>query len=183
MLPIAAHKTGVNEKAQEIINTLTNAGVRCEGDFSDQSAGWKFNQWEMKGVPLRLEVGPRDIENGVATLARRDNFEKITVKIADLDKEVPKLLNQIQNDMLEKARVFRDGRIKRADSLEEMKKYLDEGNFVMTKWCGCRECEDKVKELMQASSRIMPLAQTLDMGICPICGKQSGTTMIWARAY
>lgn len=183
VLPIAAHKTGVNEKAQEIINTLTNAGVRCEGDFSDQSAGWKFNQWEMKGVPLRLEVGPRDIENGVATLARRDNFEKITVKIADLDKEVPKLLNQIQNDMLEKARVFRDGRIKRADSLEEMKKYLDEGNFVMTKWCGCRECEDKVKELMQASSRIMPLAQTLDMGICPICGKQSGTSMIWARAY
>ena len=155
----------------------------ASANASDQSAGWKFNQWEMKGVPLRLEVGPRDIENGVVTLARRDNFEKITVKIDEIKEKVPALLDTIQKDMLEKARVFRDAHIKKAMSVEEMKKYLDEGNFVVTKWCGCRECEDKVKELMQASSRIMPLAQTLDMGVCPICGKPAGTTMIWARAY
>ena len=183
VLPIAAHKGGVNEKAREIIDALGAAGVRCQGDFSDQSAGWKFNQWEMKGVPLRLEVGPRDIENGVVTLARRDNFEKVTVKIDQLAEKVPALLDEIQSSMLEKARVFRDSRIKKAATVEEMKKYLDEGNFVVTKWCGCRECEEKVKELMQASSRIMPLAQTLDMGVCPICGKPAGTTMIWARAY
>lgn len=183
VLPIASHKEGVNLKAQEIITSLVNADIRCEGDFSDNTAGWKFNQYEMTGVPIRLEVGPRDIDNNVVTLARRDNGTKQVVSMDNLSDTIKQLLKQIQSDMLIKARSFFDSHIVSANNFNELEQGIRSGNFVKVCWCGCQECEDKVKETMQASSRVMPLEQNLFSKTCAICGSKSKFEIVFARAY
>lgn len=183
VLPIAIHKTGVEEAARSVIDRLVAAGVRCEGDFSDQTPGWKFNEWEMKGVPLRLEIGPRDIENGVVTVVRRDNGEKSVVKNEELEGVIKCLLSDVHESMYRKAEAFRDSRIKEAHTLDELKKYLDEGNFVKAMWCGSQECELKVKELMQATIRIMPFDQTPIDDKCIADGSPAKKLVIFARAY
>ena len=183
VLPIAIHKAGVEEAARSVIDRLVAAGVRCEGDFSDQTPGWKFNEWEMKGVPLRLEIGPRDIENGVVTVVRRDNGEKSVVKNEELEGVIKCLLSDVHESMSRKAEAFRDSRIKDAHTLDELKKYLDEGNFVKAMWCGSQECELKVKELMQATIRIMPFDQTPIDDKCIADGSPAKKLVIFARAY
>ena len=183
VLPIAIHKAGVEEAARSVIDRLVAAGVRCEGDFSDQTPGWKFNEWEMKGVPLRLEIGPRDIENGVVTVVRRDNGEKSVVKNEELEGVIKRLLSDVHESMYRKAEAFRDSRIKEAHTLDELKKYLDEGNFVKALWCGSQECELKVKELMQATIRIMPFDQTPIDDKCIADGSPAKKLVIFARAY
>lgn len=183
VLPIASHKEGVVDKAKQIIINLIDSGIRCEGDFSDNTAGWKFNQYEMTGVPIRLEVGPKDIENNVVTIARRDNGDKQTVSMNGLSDTINSLLKTIQADMLTKARKFFDSHIKTANNFDELEKGIREGNFVRTCWCGHRECEDKVKETMQASSRVMPLEQNVFNSKCAICGKQSKYEIVFAKAY
>ena len=183
VLPIAIHKAGVEEAARSVIDRLVAAGVRCEGDFSDQTPGWKFNEWEMKGVPLRLEIGPRDIENGVVTVVRRDNGEKSVVKNEELEGVIKCLLSDVHESMYRNAEAFRDSRIKEAHTLDELKKYLDEGNFVKAMWCGSQECELKVKELMQATIRIMPFDQTPIDDKCIADGSPAKKLVIFARAY
>ena len=183
VLPIAIHKAGVEEAARSVIDRLVAAGVRCEGDLSDQTPGWKFNEWEMKGVPLRLEIGPRDIENGVVTVVRRDNGEKSVVKNEELEGVIKRLLSDVHESMYRKAEAFRDSRIKEAHTLDELKKYLDEGNFVKAMWCGSQECELKVKELMQATIRIMPFDQTPIDDKCIADGSPAKKLVIFARAY
>ena len=183
VLPIAIHKAGVEEAARSVIDRLVAAGVRCEGDFCDQTPGWKFNEWEMKGVPLRLEIGPRDIENGVVTVVRRDNGEKSVVKNEELEGVIKRLLSDVHESMYRKAEAFRDSRIKEAHTLDELKKYLDEGNFVKAMWCGSQECELKVKELMQATIRIMPFDQTPIDDKCIADGSPAKKLVIFARAY
>ena len=183
VLPIAIHKAGVEEAARSVIDRLVAAGVRCEGDFSDQTPGWKFNEWEMKGVPLRLEIGPRDIENGVVTVVRRDNGEKSVVKNEELEGVIKCLLSDVHESMYRKAEAFRDSRIKEAHTLDELKKYLDEGNFVKAMWCGSQECELKVKELMQATIRIIPFDQTPIDDKCIADGSPAKKLVIFARAY
>ena len=183
VLPIAIHKAGVEEAARSVIDRLVAAGVRCEGDFSDQTPGWKFNEWEMKGVPLRLEIGPRDIENGVVTVVRRDNGEKSVVKNEELEGVIKRLLSDVHESMYRKAEAFRDSRIKEAHTLDELKRYLDEGNFVKAMWCGSQECELKVKELMQATIRIMPFDQTPIDDKCIADGSPAKKLVIFARAY
>ncbi len=183
VLPIAIHKAGVEEAARSVIDRLVAAGVRCEGDFSDQTPGWKFNEWEMKGVPLRLEIGPRDIENGVVTVVRRDNGEKSVVKNEELEGVIKRLLSDVHESMYRKAEAFRDSRIKEVHTLDELKKYLDEGNFVKAMWCGSQECELKVKELMQATIRIMPFDQTPIDDKCIADGSPAKKLVIFARAY
>ena len=183
VLPIAIHKAGVEEAARSVIDRLVAAGVRCEGDFSDQTPGWKFNEWELKGVPLRLEIGPRDIENGVVTVVRRDNGEKSVVKNEELEGVIKRLLSDVHESMYRKAEAFRDSRIKEAHTLDELKKYLDEGNFVKAMWCGSQECELKVKELMQATIRIMPFDQTPIDDKCIADGSPAKKLVIFARAY
>lgn len=183
VLPIAIHKAGVEEAARSVIDRLVAAGVRCEGDFSDQTPGWKFNEWEMKGVPLRLEIGPRDIENGVVTVVRRDNGEKSVVKNEELEGVIKRLLSDVHESMYRKAEAFRDSRIKEAHTLDELKKYLDEGNFVKAMWCGSQECELKVKELMQATILIMPFDQTPIDDKCIADGSPAKKLVIFARAY
>lgn len=185
ILPIASHKEGVLAKAGEIEKQLKMAGIRVKLDDSDQTAGWKFNEYEMKGVPIRLEIGPRDIENNSAMLATRHDFNKQSVSLDGLAATIKNLLNQIQREMLEKARKFRDGRIVEVKSFDEMTAALAGGNFVKSYWCGENCCETVVKEKMQASSRVMPLdEQTIPHDAkCAVCGGKAKHKIVWAKAY
>ena len=182
IVPVAAHKGGVIEKAKEIEKTLFGLDVRVETDTRDMSPGWKFNEWEMKGVPVRIEIGPRDIENGQVVIVRRDNLEKQIVKIDDLATVIPALLQTVQNDMLIKSRNNRDKKIVEADSLDGIVSGVEGKNFVKAGWCGCRECEDKVKEIASATSRVMCDEEGVPEK-CAICGKPAKHKVVFARAY
>jgi prolyl-tRNA synthetase len=182
IVPIATHKGGVIEKAKEIEEVLVKAGVRAETDVRDMSPGWKFNEWEMKGVPLRIEIGPRDIENGQVVIMRRDNLEKQTVAISELANFIPTLLDTVQKDLLIKSRAKRDAKIVTADSLEGILKGVEGQNFVKAGWCGHRECEDKVKETASATARVMCDEEGIPEK-CAICGKPAKHNVIFARAY
>ena len=182
IVPIAAHKGGVIEKAKEIESLLVKAGVRAETDVRDMSPGWKFNEWEMKGVPLRIEIGPRDIENGQVIIMRRDNLEKQTVAIDALEQFIPELLDTVQKDLLVKSRANRDKKVVSADDLDGILKGVEGKNFVKAGWCGCRECEDKVKEFAQATARVMCDEDGVPEK-CAICGKPAKHSVLFARAY
>ncbi|MBO5215409.1 MAG: proline--tRNA ligase [Clostridia bacterium] len=184
IIPIAMHKGGVLEKATEIYDTLKNAGIRVKLDDSDASPGWKFNEYEMKGVPVRLELGPRDIENGVVTYTRRDKLgEKFTLPIATLAEELPKLFQDVHDNMYAKAKAFLDSHIKTVQNTAELKEAVDTGNFALGMWCGCRECEDKLKAEMQVTTRNMPFDQTPVGDRCVICGKPAKKKIYFGRAY
>ena len=182
VVPVAAHKGGVIEKAKEIESALLKAGIRVETDCRDMSPGWKFNEWEMKGVPVRIEIGPRDIENGVAVVVRRDTLEKNTVKIEDLAAYIPETLSKMQEEMLVSSRERRDKKIVEADSLDGILSGVEGKNFVKAGWCGCRDCEDKVKEYAQATARVMCDEEGVPEK-CAICGKPAQHKVIFARAY
>jgi prolyl-tRNA synthetase len=183
IVPIAQHKEGVIEKATEIKNKLSKL-VRVKMDISDKMAGWKFSQYEMKGVPLRLEVGPKDIEKNQVVLVRRDTREKIIVAMSDLEIKVPEILNDIQKSLLEKARTIQNNRTFSVNTVEELKELLDKTlGFVDAPWCGELVCEEKVKEVAGASSRCMPLDQPDQKGVCLCCGKPAKAIVTWGRAY
>ena len=181
IVPIAAKKGGVLEKCAEVKAQLEKAGIRVKLDDTDNSPGWKFNEWEMKGVPLRIELGPRDIEEGKALIFRRDNLEKNSYSLDGLAEEVQGLLATVQKDMLEAARVRRDKRIVYADSLDGILKGVDGGNFVKAGWCGCVDCENSVKAYAQATARVFAEGETAKK--CAICGKKAKHVVIFARAY
>lgn len=181
IVPIAAKKGGVIEKCAEVKAELEKAGVRVILDDSDNSPGWKFNEYELKGVPLRIEIGPRDIENGKALIFRRDTLEKQEYALDGIADEVTALLNTVQKDMLEAARVRRDGRIISADTLAGIFDGVEKGNFVKAGWCGCRECEDKVKAETNATARVIADGETAEK--CAICGKKAKHVVYFARAY
>ncbi|MBQ7237014.1 MAG: proline--tRNA ligase [Clostridia bacterium] len=182
IVPIAAHKGGVIEKAKELEDMLVKAGVRAETDVRDMSPGWKFNEWEMKGVPVRIEIGPRDIENNQVLVMRRDTLEKQAVSIDQLGEQIPALLDVIQKDMLVKSRANRDKKIVTADSLDGILAGVEGKNFVKAGWCGCRECEDKVKETASATARVICDEDGVPEK-CAICGKPAKHNVIFARAY
>ena len=182
IVPIATHKGGVIEKATELEQMLVKAGVRAEVDSRDMSPGWKFNEWEMKGVPVRIEVGPRDIENNQVMIVRRDNFEKQAVSMDNLDKFINELLETVQKDLFIKSKANRDKKVVEADSLEGILQGVENKNFVKADWCGCRECEDKVKEVASATARVMCDEEGVPE-TCAICGKKATHKVIFARAY
>ena len=182
IVPIAAHKGGVIEKAKEVEATLIKAGVRAQTDVRDMSPGWKFNEWEMKGVPLRIEIGPRDIENNQVVIMRRDNLEKQTICIDDLATAIPELLEVVQKDLFIKSKANRDKKVVEADSLDGILAGVEGKNFVKAGWCGCRECEDKVKETASATARVMCDEEGVPEK-CAICGKPAKHKVIFARAY
>ncbi len=181
IVPVAMHKEGVLEKAKELKQAFENQGIRVELDSRDASPGWKFNEWEMKGVPVRVEVGPRDIENGKMLVMRRDTLEKQEYALGDVE-AILNLLNEVQTNMLEKSRKMRDSRIKEADSLDGILEAVETKNFVKAPWCGCRECEDKIKEKTQATSRIIS-EDKADNKVCAVCGKKAEKIVVYARAY
>ena len=181
IVPIAARKGGVVEACEALKAELENAGIRVAFDNSDNSPGWKFNEWEMKGVPVRIELGPRDIEAGKMLCARRDTFEKTELPLANAVESVKALLATVQKDMLENARKRRDGRIVYADDMQSILKGVETGNFVKAGWCGCRECEDKVKEETAATARVYAEGESAEK--CAVCGKEAKHVIVFARAY
>ncbi|PFA66680.1 proline--tRNA ligase [Bacillus sp. AFS015802] len=183
IVPIAQHKEGVLDFAYNLKRQL--AGVaRVDIDASDKKPGWKFNEYEMKGIPLRLEVGPRDIENGQVIVARRDTGEKITVTMEELEGKVAELLEDIQHNLLEKARAHRDEKTTVAKTFEEFKMTVSEkGGFIKAMWCGDRDCEDKIKEETSATSRCMPFEQEQVSDTCVCCEKDAKHLVYWAKAY
>jgi prolyl-tRNA synthetase len=151
-------------------------------DTREASPGWKFNEWEMKRVPVRFEIGPRDIENGQAMLFRRDTQEKNSVSLDGIENSVKQLLEDVQKNMLELSRQRRDSKIVEADTLDGILKGVEGGNFVKAGWCGCRECEDKVKEVATATARVMVDEEGVP-SVCAICGKPAKHKVVFARAY
>ena len=184
VLPIAMHKEGVKEKAQELTDRLKAAGLRVKADFSDNSPGWKFSEYEMKGVPLRVEIGPKDIENGQCVAVRRDNGEKTIINLTELESKAKELLAEVQRGLFNKAKQNLEEHTYDAVTADEIKDIIDtKGGFVRTKWCGETECELKLKEYAGVSSRCMPLIQDEKIGVCPVCGKPSEKTIVWGIAY
>lgn len=184
LVPIAMHKEGVKEKAEEIYEKL-NEKFRTKLDLREQySPGYKFNDWEMRGVPLRIEMGPRDIENGTCILVRRDTLEKITVSIDNLEEEINNLLELIQKNMFEicKKRIAENTRV--AHNFEEFTKIGNEkGGFIKAMWCGNIECEEKIKELTAIKSRCIPFEQEHISDVCVCCGKKASKMVIWGKQY
>ncbi len=181
IIPIAAKKPGVLEAVDEMYDRLKKAGVRVLADKSEQSPGWKFNEYEMKGVPLRIEIGPRDLAEGKMTVVRRDTSEKAAAEIATAETTVLDLLATVQKDMLEASRKRRDSRIVYAQNLDELLAGVEGGNFVKAGWCGCRACEDRVKEFAQATARVYAEGETAEK--CVVCGEKAEHVVIFARAY
>lgn len=184
VLPIAQHKPGVLENAEKLRARLEEAGVRVKLDDSDNSMGWKCAQYEMKGVPLRVECGPRDLEAGQCVLVRRNDSEKITVRLEDLESAVKEQLAIIHKMMYEKALKNMTDNTYEANTIEEADKLQKEhGGFIKTKWCGELDCELAMKEKAGMSSRCMPLKQSGTKGKCVCCGKECTTDIYWGISY
>ena len=184
VLPVAMHKPGVLEKAAELKDRLVKAGLRVKLDDSDNSMGWKCAEYEMRGVPLRIEIGPKDIENNQCVAVRRDDREKLFLSLDELDTKVPELLDAVQKSLYEKAKINMEEHTYPAYSLEEAKKLQEEkGGFIKTMWCGELECEMKMKEQAGMTSRCMPLRQEHLGDTCPICGKPAKHMIYWGVAY
>ncbi len=181
IVPIAAKKEGVLEACTALKERLQKAGVRVVLDDTDNSPGWKFNEWEMKGVPVRIELGPRDIEAGKMTVCRRDTLEKGELPLENAEGGVRALLHEIAENMYNTAKKRMEQRIVDAETLDELLDGVNRGNFVRAGWCGCRECEDKVKEFAQATARVYAKEDTAKT--CVACGKKSAHTIVFARAY
>ena len=183
VVPIAQHKEGVAETASALCERLKK-NFRADIDLSENSPGWKFAQYEMKGVPLRLEIGPKDIEAGQCVLVRRDNREKTFVKLEDLESEITRLLAEIHDSLYTKALANREANTYVAHDMAEMHKVADGTNgFYKTMWCGELACELKMKDEIGVTSRCMPLEQE-DLGAtCVCCGRPAKHMIIWGKAY
>ncbi len=183
VIPIAAHKPGVLDKAQEVKAELA-AKFRTALDDSDKGPGFKFAEAEMRGIPVRIELGPKDIEAGQAVIVRRDTREKIVTPIAELSEKVGEVLAQMQIDMLERARVHRDTHTTTAVDYEGFKDAIaNKPGFVKAMWCGDQACEDKIKEETTATSRCMPFKQEHLSDTCVCCGKKAKAMVYWGKAY
>ncbi len=183
IVPIASHKEGVVEKATEICNNLKKI-CRVKLDNSDQTPGWKFAEYEMKGVPLRLEIGPRDIENNQCVVVRRDNREKIFVNLDELETRIPEILAEYHAALYNKALERRESMTYDAKTLDEIKEIAEtKPGFIRAMWCGCRECEDKLKEVAGITSRCIPFEQHEIGDTCVCCGKKADKMLYWGKAY
>lgn len=184
IVPVASNKPGVKEKATELYEKL-NEKYRMKIDLRDQyTPGYKFNDWEMKGVPARIEIGPRDIENNVCVLVRRDTAEKIIINLDEIQEKLNEILEDIQKNMFNecKERVIRRTTI--AKNLEEFENNLKENQgYVKAMWCGNNECEEKIHELTGAKSRCIPFNQEEISDVCVCCGKPAKKLVVWGRQY
>jgi len=184
VLPVAQHKPGVLEAANGLKERLVAAGLRVALDDSDNSMGWKCAQYEMKGVPLRVEIGPRDMENGQCVLVRRNDGEKTVVALADLESAVSEQLRLVHDGMFEKAKKNLDEHIFAASSIEEAKALQERnGGFIKTMWCGDLQCELDMKEKAGMSSRCIPFRQEKLGEVCACCGKPARHMIYWGVAY
>ena len=184
IVPIAMHKEGVEDKAKEIYEVL-NKNFRTELDLRDNySTGYKFNDWELRGVPVRIELGPRDIENGVCVVVRRDTLEKTTVKLDELQEKVEELLDDIQKNMYNECVKRAEERTTVAKNMDEFEKNINENQgYVKAMWCGKEECENKIKEITGAHSRCIPFEQEKISDHCICCGEKAEKMVVWGRQY
>jgi prolyl-tRNA synthetase len=185
IVPIAAHRDGVTEKALELEARLKGAGVRVKSDFSDRSPGWKFAEWEMKGVPVRIELGPKDIENNTCLAVRRDSGEKTPAPLDAPEREVLRLLDAVHSALYDRAKRNLDARTFTASAAEEVREIIGGGGggFIKTMWCGEDACELKMKEIAGVTSRCIPLEQDSPGGVCPVCGRAAEQSVVWGQAY
>ena len=185
IVPIAAHKEGVTQKATEIYKELLEAGYRVKLDLRDNySTGYKLNDWEMRGVPVRVEIGPRDIENGKCILVRRDTLEKQEVQLDKLSHELGILLEAIQLNMFEDCKKRMEAKTTIATNMDEFTKNITENQgFIKAMWCGEESCEDKIREFTGAKSRCIPFEQEHISDTCVCCGKKAKHMVIWGRQY
>ena len=184
ILPINQQKEGVLEKAREIADRLRSK-FRVKLDDSDNSAGWKFAEYEMKGVPLRLEIGPKDIENGQCVIVRRDNREKSFVSLDNLEDTIDRLLKALAENIYKIAYDNMEKRTYDCTTTDEIISKLNENGdgFIRAMWCGEEECEDKVKELTGVGSRCIPFEQKQISDKCVCCGKPAKHMLYWGKAY
>ena len=183
IVPIAMHKEGVKEKATEICDMLKKT-VRADIDLSDKTPGWKFAEYEMKGIPVRLEIGPKDIENNSCVLVRRDTGEKISASLDGIEETIAKLLEDIQNNLFNKALEHRNEHTYTATDYNSFKEIVEtKPGFVKSMWCGDEACENKIKEDTGATARCMPFQQEELGETCVCCGKKAKTMVYWGRAY
>ncbi|MEX3623915.1 proline--tRNA ligase [Viridibacillus arvi] len=183
IVPIAQHKEGVLDFAYDLKERLGKV-ARVNIDASDKKPGWKFNEYEMKGIPVRLEVGPKDIENNQVVLARRDSGEKVIVKLDELEVKLPAMLEEIQNDLYNKALNHREENTFTVQTFDAFKTQLEEKQgFIKAMWCGDQACEDKIKEETGATSRCMPFEQEHISEACICCSKPAEKMVVWAKAY
>ncbi len=186
VIPVAAHKNpAVLDAANDIRTRLAAQGIRVRVDNSDQSPGWKFAEYEMKGVPVRIEIGPRDYEASRCVAVTRHNLEKHEIALADIDAAVPALLAAVRDGMYEKALANREKRTFRCRTLDEISKVraANGDGFIKAMWCGSEECEDKVKEATGVGSRCIPFEQEEISDVCVCCGKKAHKMVLWAVAY
>jgi prolyl-tRNA synthetase len=183
IVPIAQQKPGVIPAARELYDLIKVAGFRVKLDESDKTPGFKFAEWEMKGVPLRIEVGPRDIENGQVVISKRNTGEKIIVKNDELVQTIEKQIRTIHKEMYEHAHRYLLDHVTEVHNLDEFNKALEKGGYAKMMWCGDVACEDKIKELTTATARCMPFNQEPFDDVCPICGKKATKVVLFAKAY
>ncbi|HAM82255.1 proline--tRNA ligase [Ornithinibacillus bavariensis] len=182
IVPIAQHKEGVLDKAYELRDQLRSL-VRVDIDASDKMPGWKFNEYEMKGIPVRIEMGPKDIENKQVVLVRRDTGDKEFVALDDLQERLPALLEEVQQNLYDKALTHRNEMTREAKNMDEFKQAVEKGGFIKAMWCGDLACEEKIKEETTATSRCIPFEQDKIANSCVCCGKEAKEMVYWARAY
>ncbi|MBO5371662.1 MAG: proline--tRNA ligase [Lachnospiraceae bacterium] len=185
VIPIMQHKEGVLDKAAELKDRLAKSGIRVKLDSTDKSPGWKFSEQEMRGIPMRIEVGPKDIEASQCVLVRRDTREKIVVSFDELETKAAELLETIQTEMFERAKAHRDEHIYDAHNYDEFTEIVtNKAGFIRGMWCEDQACEDKIKEDFAATSRCMPFndqEQIADTCVC--CGKPAHKLVYWGKAY
>ena len=184
VIPVAMHKEGVLEAARALLDRLKAAGIRAGIDESDQSMGWKAAQYEMKGVPLRVEIGPKDMEKGQCCICRRDSGEKVFVPLAELEDTVARLLDEVHDSLYARAKKNLEDHTKVCRTLDEVKQFMEtEGGFAKTMWCGELDCELKMKEEAGVSSRCMPFEQERVSDVCVCCGRPAKHMIYWGVAY
>src|SRR5664279_4295924 len=181
----AEQKQQIDEKVHNWMEEFKALGVKVKYDDDDNNRpGWKFAEYELKGVPVRIAIGARDMQNNVVEIARRDTKEKITVSMDGLSNAIVVLLHDIQENIYNKAKAFRDDNITRADTWEQFEKLLDDkGGFISAHWDGTAETEDKIKDLTKATIRCIPLNNLQEEGTCILTGKPSKERVLFARAY
>jgi prolyl-tRNA synthetase len=177
--------TAINEKVNEIVSNLKAKGISVKYDNRDTyKPGWKFNEYEFKGVPVRLAIGPRDLENGTVEVSRRDTLEKATYQLADIENKIEHLLQSIQENLYQKALDFRERMTTKADTWEEFTDLLDnKGGFILAHWDGTPETEQEIKEKTKATIRLIPFDSQPEEGQCILTGKPSSRRVVFARAY
>lgn len=184
VIPIQQRKEGVLEKAEEVREALAKAGVRVKLDATDKSPGWKFSEQEMRGIPIRVELGPKDIEAGKCVIVRRDTREKIEVSLDEVAAKAAELMDVIQKDMFERAKAHRDAHITDVKSYVAFKDAVErKPGFIRAMWCGDEACEVKIKEDTTATSRCMPFEQEEISDVCVCCGKPAHKLVYWGKAY